>query len=326
MTKDAVLAILRKENDYISGEHISRLLGVSRAAVNTAVKALRADGYEISSSTNKGYHLDAVPNSISAQELAAYLDEARMQTVECLASVDSTNNRLRELALAGAPNGQVVLANEQTQGKGRRGRAFASPQDNGIYLSILFHPDTLPTDIVEITAWTAVATNNAIEEVCGVRAGIKWVNDLVIDRKKICGILTEMGLEKGRIREVVIGDGINVNLEEFPDELKDKATSLYLETGKKYDRNRLISLIMEKFERNYEKFTETCDLSPLIDDYNVMLANRNQPVRILDKINPYEGIAIGIDREGELLVKVADGEIRKVCSGEVSVRGLYSYV
>ena len=126
MTKDAVLAILRKENDYISGEHISRLLGVSRAAVNTAVKALRADGYEISSSTNKGYHLDAVPNSISAQELAAYLDEARMQTVECLASVDSTNNRLRELALAGAPNGQVVLANEQTQGKGRRGRAFAS--------------------------------------------------------------------------------------------------------------------------------------------------------------------------------------------------------
>ena len=145
MTKDAVLAILRKENDYISGEHISRLLGVSRAAVNTAVKALRAEGYEISSSTNKGYHLDAVPNSISAQELAAYLDEARMQTVECLASVDSTNNRLRELALAGAPNGQVVLANEQTQGKGRRGRAFASPQDNGIYLSILFHPDTLPT-------------------------------------------------------------------------------------------------------------------------------------------------------------------------------------
>lgn len=118
MTKDAVLAILRKENDYISGEHISRLLGVSRAAVNTAVKALRAEGYEISSSTNKGYHLDAVPNSISAQELAAYLDEARMQTVECLASVDSTNNRLRELALAGAPNGQVVLANEQTQGKG----------------------------------------------------------------------------------------------------------------------------------------------------------------------------------------------------------------
>ncbi|MEI3506310.1 MAG: biotin--[acetyl-CoA-carboxylase] ligase [Anaerotignum faecicola] len=220
MTKDAVLAILRKENDYISGEHISRLLGVSRAAVNTAVKALRAEGYEISSSTNKGYHLDAVPNSISAQELAAYLDEARMQTVECLASVDSTNNRLRELALAGAPNGQVVLANEQTQGKGRRGRAFASPQDNGIYLSILFHPDTLPTDIVEITAWTAVATNNAIEEVCGVRAGIKWVNDLVIDRKKICGILTEMSVESesGYIQYLIIGIGINVNgqAEDFP--------------------------------------------------------------------------------------------------------------
>ena len=176
-----------------------------------------------------------------------------------------------------------------------------------------------------LTLVMGLSVAQAVREL-DIEVSIKWPNDVVVSRKKICGILTEMGLENGKIREVIIGDGVNVNLEEFPDELKDKATSLYLETGKKYDRNRLIGLIMEKFERNYEKFTETCDLSPLIDDYNVMLANRNQPVRILDKINPYEGIAIGIDREGELLVKVADGEIRKVCSGEVSVRGLYSYV
>ena len=251
MTKDAVLAILRKENDYISGEHISRLLGVSRAAVNTAVKALRAEGYEISSSTNKGYHLDAVPNSISAQELAAYLDEARMQTVECLASVDSTNNRLRELALAGAPNGQVVLANEQTQEKAD-GACLASPQDNGIYLSILFHPDTLPTDIVEITAWTAVATNNAIEEVCGVRAGIKWVNDLVIDRKKICGILTEMSVESesGYIQYLIIGIGINVNeqAEDFPEEVRHIATSLAMETGKTHSRAALAAALIRELD------------------------------------------------------------------------------
>ena len=159
-----------------------------------------------------------------------------------------------------------------------------------------------------------------------VEVSIKWPNDVVVSRKKICGILTEMGLENGKIREVIIGIGINVNLEEIQDDLKDKATSLYLETGKKYDRNRVIGLIMEKFEKNYEKFVKTCDLSLMLDDYNAMLANRSQPVRILDKLNPYEGIAIGIDREGELLVKVADGAIRKVCSGEVSVRGLYSYV
>ena len=192
-------------------------------------------------------------------------------------------------------------------------------------MSVLLRPDFEPQYASMLTLVMGLSVAQAVKEL-DIEVSIKWPNDVVVSRKKICGILTEMGLENGRIREVVIGDGINVNLEEFPDELKDKATSLYLETGKKYDRNRLIGLIMEKFERNYEKFTETCDLSPLIDDYNVMLANRNQPVRILDKINPYEGIAIGIDREGELLVKVADGEIRKVCSGEVSVRGLYSYV
>ena len=192
-------------------------------------------------------------------------------------------------------------------------------------MSILLRPDFEPQHASMLTLVMGLSVAQAVKEL-DIEVSIKWPNDVVVSRKKICGILTEMGLENGRIREVVIGDGINVNLEEFPDELKDKATSLYLETGKKYDRNRLIGLIMEKFERNYEKFTETCDLSPLIDEYNVMLANRNQPVRILDKINPYEGIAVGIDREGELLVRVADGEIRKVCSGEVSVRGLYSYV
>ena len=256
MTKDAVLAILRKENGYISGEHISRLLGVSRAAVNTAVKALRAEGYEILSSTNKGYHLHTVPNSLHAKELSAYLEEERMQAVECLDSVDSTNNRLRELALAGAPNGQVVLADKQTQGRGRRGRAFASPQDNGIYLSILFYPDSLPTDIVEITAWTAVATNNAIAAVCGVRAGIKWVNDLVFGRKKVCGILTEMSVESegGYVQYIIIGIGINVNEQEgdFPEELQDIATSLAMETGNTHSRARLAAALIHELDKMQE--------------------------------------------------------------------------
>ena len=155
---------------------------------------------------------------------------------------------------------------------------------------------------------------------------IKWPNDVVVSHKKICGILTEMGVQDGKIREVVIGVGLNVNLKEIQDELKDKATSLYLETGKTYDRNRLIGLVMEKFEINYEKFVQTCDLSMMLDDYNMLLANKSQPVRVLDKISPYEGVALEIDKDGALLVRVQSGEIRKVCSGEVSVRGLYSYI
>ena len=247
------------------------------------------------------------------------------KTVHFAKETDSTNEWCKRLSKKGAEHGTLAVTEFQSAGKGRLGRRWTAPEGSSIMMSVLLRPDFEPQYASMLTLVMGLSVAQAVREL-DIEVSIKWPNDVVVSRKKICGILTEMGLEKGRIREVVIGDGINVNLEEFPDELKDKATSLYLETGKKYDRNRLISLIMEKFERNYEKFTETCDLSPLIDDYNVMLANRNQPVRILDKINPYEGIAIGIDREGELLVKVADGEIRKVCSGEVSVRGLYSYV
>ena len=168
---------------------------------------------------------------------------------------------------------------------------------------------------------TLVMGLSVAQAVCelGVEVSIKWPNDVVVSHKKICGILTEMGVQDGKIREVVIGVGLNVNLKEIQDELKDKATSLYLETGKTYDRNRLIGLVMEKFEINYEKFVQTCDLS-------MMLANKSQPVRVLDKISPYEGVALEIDKDGALLVRVQSGEIRKVCSGEVSVRGLYSYI
>ena len=248
------------------------------------------------------------------------------KTVHFARETDSTNLwGKRAWREEGAGHGELFVAEYQSAGRGRFTRRWSAPPDSAITMSILICPEFSPQKAPMLTLVMGLSVAQAVREL-DIEVSIKWPNDVVVSRKKICGILTEMGLENGKIREVIIGDGINVNLEEFPDELKDKATSLYLETGKKYDRNRLIGLIMEKFERNYEKFTETCDLSPLIDDYNVMLANRNQPVRILDKINPYEGIAIGIDREGELLVKVADGEIRKVCSGEVSVRGLYSYV
>lgn len=176
---------------------------------------------------------------------------------------------------------------------------------------------------------TLVMGLSVAQAVCelGVEVSIKWPNDVVVSHKKICGILTEMGVQdEKKIREVVIGVGLNVNLKEIQDELKDKATSLYLETGKTYDRNRLIGLVMEKFEINYEKFVQTCDLSMMLDDYNMLLANKSQPVRVLDKISPYEGVALEIDKDGALLVRVQSGEIRKVCSGEVSVRGLYSYI
>ena len=247
------------------------------------------------------------------------------KTVHFAKETDSTNEWCKRMSKEGAEHGTLAVAEFQSAGKGRLGRRWTAPEGSSVMMSILLRPEFEPQYASMLTLVMGLSVAQVVKEL-DVEVSIKWPNDVVVSRKKICGILTEMGLENGKIREVIIGIGINVNLEEIQDDLKDKATSLYLETGKKYDRNRVIGLIMEKFEKNYEKFVKTCDLSLMLDDYNAMLANRSRPVRILDKLNPYEGIAIGIDREGELLVKVADGAIRKVCSGEVSVRGLYSYV
>ena len=247
------------------------------------------------------------------------------KTVHFAKETDSTNEWCKRMSKEGAEHGTLAVAEFQSAGKGRLGRRWTAPEGSSVMMSILLRPEFEPQYASMLTLVMGLSVAQAVKEL-DVEVSIKWPNDVVVSRKKICGILTEMGLENGKIREVIIGIGINVNLEEIQDDLKDKATSLYLETGKKYDRNRVIGLIMEKFEKNYEKFVKTCDLSLMLDDYNAMLANRSQPVRILDKLNPDEGIAIGIDREGELLVKVSDGAIRKVCSGEVSVRGLYSYV
>ena len=263
------------------------------------------------------YNTDTISNEIHTEWAG--------KTVHFAKEIDSTNEWCKRLSKEDAVHGTLAVAEFQSAGKGRLGRRWVVPEGNSIMMSILLRPDFEPRFASMLTLVMGLSVAQAVKEL-GVDVSIKWPNDVVVSRKKICGILTEMGLEDGKIREVVIGVGINVNLAEIQEELKDKATSLYLETGKTYDRNFLIGLVMGKFEKNYEKFVQTCDLSLMIDDYNMMLANKCQPVRILDKLDPYEGVALGIDREGELLVRVADGRIRKVCSGEVSVRGLYSYV
>lgn len=322
MTKDAVLSILRKEKDYISGEQMSRLLGVSRAAVHAAVNALRQEGYEILSATNRGYLLHASPDNLSAHELSAYLDAARMQRVLCLPTVDSTNNRLRELALGGAPTGQIVLANAQTAGRGRRGRAFASPKQQGIYLSVLLRPDSPPADIAEITAWTAVAVNNAIESVCGIRAGIKWVNDLILNRKKICGILTEMSVESesGYVQSVIIGIGINVNgkKEDFPQELQSIATSLAAETGKPVVRARLAAALIRELDRlslAWQK-EKPAYLAAYRQD-NITVGREILVLRGTEKIPAY---AAAIGDDFSLQVRYADGRFENLSGGEISIR------
>ncbi len=247
------------------------------------------------------------------------------KTVHFVKETDSTNNWAKDLSRQGAPHGTLAAAEFQSAGKGRLGRAWKAPEGSSVMMSLLLRPSFEPAYASMLTLVMGLSVAQAVESL-DIQTSIKWPNDVVVSRKKICGILTEMGLENGKIREVIIGVGINVNTESFPEELTDKATSLRLETGKKYDRNQVAGLVMGKFETNYERFVRTCDLSLLLEDYNRLLANREQPVRILDKNQPFEGIALGVNEKGELLVQTETEGVRPVRAGEVSVRGLYSYV
>ena len=246
------------------------------------------------------------------------------KTVHFARETDSTNLWIKRLAKEGASEGTLALAEFQSAGRGRLGRSWEVPEGTSVMMSILLRPKFEPQYAPTLTLVMGMAVAKAVKNL-GFDVSIKWPNDVVVSHKKICGILTEMGVRDGKIDYAVIGVGINVNIREFPEEMADKATSLYLESGKEFDRSQIPGLVMEAFEEYYEKFAAACDLSGLKEEYESILANYNQPVRVLAK-EPYEGVARGITDGGELLVEKTDGTIVAVSAGEVSVRGLYSYV
>ena len=246
------------------------------------------------------------------------------KTVHFARETESTNLWIKRLAKEGASEGTLALAEFQSAGRGRLGRSWEVPEGTSVMMSILLRPKFEPQYAPTLTLVMGMAVAKAVKNL-GFDVSIKWPNDVVVSHKKICGILTEMGVRDGKIDYAVIGVGINVNIKEFPEEMADKATSLYLESGREFDRSQIPGLVMEAFEKYYEKFAATCDLSGLKEEYESILANYNQPVRVLAK-EPYEGVARGITDGGELLVEKTDGTIVAVSAGEVSVRGLYSYV
>ena len=247
------------------------------------------------------------------------------KTVHFAKETDSTNVWIKKLEKDGAEHGTLAVAEFQTAGRGRFTRAWEAEEGTSVMMTLLLRPSFSPEYAPMLTLVMGLSVAQAVQKL-GFSPEIKWPNDVVISKKKICGILTEMGLNGSKIRYVGIGTGINVNIPEFPPELSDKATSLFLESGKRTDRNQVVALVMEAFEKNYEIFEKTHDLSFLKKEYEERLANYGQPVRILDKNNPCEGVCKGINNNGELLVRLSDGTETEVSAGEVSVRGLYSYV
>lgn len=239
--------------------------------------------------------------------------------------VDSTNEWAKRMAEEGAPEGTLAFSDMQTAGRGSRGRNWDSPAGDNIYMSLILHPTVRPASASRLTLVMGLSVAEAIMEEESLAVGIKWPNDVIIGRKKVCGILTEMKVDGDMIRYVVIGCGINVNMEQFPEDLKDKATSLRIEVGRPVERKALMNAVLIAFNRYYRTFLKTEDLSFMRQRYNAILANARHRVRVLTK-DPYVGTALGITDTGELLIRTDDGAIAQIASGEVSVRGLYSYV
>ncbi len=322
--KTKILSMLSGSEGSISGQTLCESLHVSRTAVWKAINQLRDEGYEIESAPGRGYRIASRPDTVSPREIQSRLHTKwAAQTVYFYESIGSTNNEAQRLFESGAPAGTLVVAETQNEGKGRRGRSWVTPAGSAIAMSLLLKPDIPPRRAPMLTLVMGMAVASACQKTCGVSFGIKWPNDVVFDGKKICGILTEMSCEVDYINDVVIGVGINTGVDEFPPELANKAISMHEITGTRPSRAALIDLCMEEFERYYEIFLKTGDFSFLKQEYNDILLGKNEKVRIQSPSGEWEGILMGINDMGELMVRRQDGNMEAVYAGEVSVKGIY---
>lgn len=331
MKKEEILKRLKDAGGYVSGQELCAAYCVSRTAVWKAVNQLKKDGYVIEAQTNKGYRLVESDTSVifSKTAIESNIETKRMgREIVFHAKTGSTNIDAKALAEKGCDEGTLVVADMQSAGRGRRGNAWAAPEGKNIYMTLILRPDCTPDKASVLTLVMAIAVFEAVSELIPEgKCGIKWPNDVVAGSKKLCGILTEMSAEPECIHYVVTGVGINVNQREFPEEIMETATSVYLESGKEADRAGLAARVMHYFEKNYEIFEKSWDFEALADKYNGMLINCGKQVRVLDPKGEYEGTARGINKRGELIVERSDnGEVAVVNAGEVSVRGIYGYI
>ncbi len=308
------------DGGYISGAAIAEKLGVSRNAVWKTVKALEADGFVIESVTSKGYRLSADSNRISADLIAPLLTTKEIgRNMQVFSEIDSTNTAAKKLASERVPDGTVIIADKQTEGRGRMGRSFESPSGTGIYMSLVLYPKFGLECAPLITSAAACAVAEAIDEVCGCDVSIKWVNDLYLNGRKICGILTEasLGLEMKNLDHAVIGIGVNVRSVRnvFGEELGNIATSIEDETGIKADRNVLCGAMLNKLE-HYLGMVESREF---LNEYRRRELLTGNTITANVGGNTLTGMAMGIDDNANLIIKLPDGKLKKLGSGEASL-------
>lgn len=317
--KDEVLRQLLDSSEAISGSTLARNLGVSRNAVWKAIESLRAEGYDIQAATNRGYTLAAGADVLNRVEIARWLKEGEIGTpMEIYDEIDSTNNRAKQLAMQGAAHGTVVLARQQTVGRGRFGRKFFSPENSGVYISFVLRPSLPAERAVMITSMAAVAVARAMERVADVKASIKWVNDVYLGTKKACGILCEAGLdfESGQMQYVVAGIGVNVGRMDFPPELREIATSISNECGRDISRSRFCAELINEMNALYPQLESGAFMAESRARSNVI----GRDIVVLRGEERYPATAVDIDDRGNLLVRREDGSEAVLQSGEISVR------
>ncbi len=322
-TKENILKKLKeKQGEWASGEQLSRELGVSRAAVSKHMGTLRKEGYEIKSSSGKGYRLSCLPDRIHPFEIRHGLNTTvfGQQEIACFKQTDSTNIRARELAVNGAPEGTIVIAESQTAGRGRKGRHWFSPVKGGIYMSLVLRPQLSPADAPRITLMTAVALAQALIASTDINIKIKWPNDILTNGKKLSGILTEISTEMDMVDYVIVGVGLNVNMtaDKFKGELEDIATSLRIETGMEFDRSTLVRTVLEKFEQTYDLFN-TQGFAPIIDRWKTLsgIIGKIITIDVLGKI--HKGRVIDVDNSGILITEDENGKQHRFYSGDVTL-------
>ena len=317
-TKNDVLSVLTSAEAPVSGEWLARKLGVSRNSVWKAIGQLRDEGYVIEAAPNRGYRLIVAPDRISIPEIRQWFKSGEIGgRMELHRTLDSTNTRAKAIAATGAPHGYLVIAESQTGGKGRMGRAFFSPEHSGVYITYILRPHVLAERAVMITSMAAVAVARAIETVADVKVGIKWVNDLYINARKVCGILCEasMDFESGQLEYAVLGIGVNVAAMTFPEKLSAIATSIENECGQPVSRSRLIAEISNQLNALYGQL-DTLEFMAESRERSVVIG---RDVRVIRGDSAYPARVLDIDGQGRLVIQT-DAGVSRLNSGEVSLK------
>lgn len=327
--KEQIINLLKEnENTFVSGQKISESLGVSRAAIWKYINSIKEDGYEIESVSRKGYKLISSPDLLTYEEIKNKLNTKYIgNNIIHLDSVDSTNDEAKKRAREGAKEGTVVIAEEQTKGRGRLGRNWTSPKYKGIWMSIILRPDIDPMKVSKVTQIGAAAVTMAAEEM-GIETFIKWPNDIIMNGKKVCGILTEMSGELTKVNYVIMGIGINANIEkeEFPEEIQVVASSLKIEKGQYVKRKELVSKVLNNFENLYDEFINEGKIDKSIEICREKSILIGKQVRIIEREKETKAKVLDLNKDGKLIVQYEDGKVEEIISGEISVRGLNGYV